>query len=274
MPVFFCRAMIRAGLILLLIGAGPHCAHASEPTQTVRNSLGMTFVLIPAGSFMMGSPSDEPFRDQSEKYHKVHLTRPFYMQTTEVTFGQWRALMRSFFGLRWSGPEKMPVTKVSWHDIQKFLKKLNRLGEGYYRLPTEAEWEYTARAGSATAYAWGDSINCSMAMFANSRFGAQDCIGKHSALAPDGPAPIQSFAPNNWGVYDMHGNVWELVADWFGPYPAVEVSDPQGPSKGTNRVRRGGSWYGSGYLCRSANRAYSHPGTREVTIGFRLVRER
>jgi len=272
MPVSHYSTLVRAGLLLLLVSAGVHPAQADEPQKRVSNSLGMEFVLLPAGSFLMGSPPDEPYRDKSEARHQVNLTRPFYMQTTEVTFGQWRAVMGSWFMMRWKGPENLPVTEVSWHDTQDFLKKLNELGEGRYRLPTEAEWEYAARAGSTTAYSWGDRIDCSRAMYANSRFGSKTCLDKRPGLLPDSPAPVKSFSANQWGLYDMHGNAWEWVQDWFAPYPQKPLSDPQGPREGTHRVRRGGSWYGQGSYCRSANRAFAHPANREITSGFRVVR--
>jgi formylglycine-generating enzyme required for sulfatase activity len=167
----------------------------------------------------------------------------------------------------------MPVTHVSWHDCYRFIKKLNAKKEGFYRLPTEAEWEYAGRAGSRSAYAWGEVIDCGKAMYGNSRLKTDDCIpyNKARGLLPDMPAPIKSYPPNAWGLYDMHGNVWEWCHDWYGPYPKDQTVDPKGSRSGPGRVRRGGSWFGEGELCRSANRAFSHPATRLNTSGFRLV---
>ena len=260
-------------LAVLLVSAMTQWATAAQIEPKRSNSLGMTFVLIPAGSFVMGSPPAEAHRDPSETPHKVILTQPFYMQTGEVTYRQWQAVMGTGFFMRWNGPENHPITKVSWYDVQDFVKKLNQMGQGVYRLPTEAEWEYAARAGSTTAFSWGDEIDCAKAMYANSRYGVGDCLQAHEAqgLPLNSPANVKSYAPNVWELHDMHGNVWEWVQDWFGPYPAVAVFDPRGPDEGTVRVRRGGSWYGAGYYCRSANRAYAHPASRQITTGFRLV---
>jgi sulfatase modifying factor 1 len=255
-----------------LAAKGPE-AEASE-LKTIQNSVGMTFVLVPAGSFLMGSPPDEPFRNKDEVLHKVTLTKSFYIQTTEVTEAQWRALMgRKWFGRREGG--NLPVVKVSWYDCMEFVEKLNRLGEGRYRLPTEAEWEYACRAGSQAAYTWGKTIDCTQAMFGNNSSDSQDCLdyaGKQG-LPTDGPAPVKSYPPNGWGIYDMHGNVWEWCLDWYGDYPSDSVTDPKGPPSGSYKVRRGGSWFKTASLCRSANRNFGHLASRYATLGFRLVRE-
>ncbi|MBW1703825.1 MAG: formylglycine-generating enzyme family protein [Deltaproteobacteria bacterium] len=240
-----------------------------------RNSLGMKFALIPAGTFIMGSPPGEPHRNKGEVQHQVTISRPFYLQTTEVTLKQWRALMRKkFFGRR-KGKGNMPVVRVSWHDCMKFIKKLNNLNEGLYRLPTEAEWEYACRAGTKTAYSWRDSIDCSKAMYNNSTLESGDCLDyvRSKGLAVNRPARVKSYQPNAWGIYDMHGNVWEWCGDWYGDYKESAQTDPFGPDSGTEKVRRGGSWFKHGYSCRSANRAHGHPPTRYKTTGFRVLRE-
>ena len=134
-------------LAALVTDAVP-CRAEQAPEQTFTNSLGMEFVLIPKGAFLMGTPVDEPGREKDELQHRVILERPFYMQTTDVTVKQWRSVMgRSFFGGK-KGADNMPVVRVSWQDCISFIKKLNGLNEGIYRLPTEAEWEYACRAGS------------------------------------------------------------------------------------------------------------------------------
>ena len=242
------------------------------------NSIGMEFALIPAGTFVMGSPPDEPRRNKDEVQHKVTLSKPFYMQTTEVTLKQWRAVMgKKFFGLfrRKKGKGNKPIVKVSWFDSVKFIEKLNTLNEGTYRLPTEAEWEYAARAGSQTAYSWGNEIDCTKAMYSNNTLKSDDCVDyvKSRGLAADGPAPVKSYPPNAWGLYDMHGNVWEWVQDWNGAYPQTVLVDPKGAESGKERVRRGGSWFKFGRACRSANRNFAHPATKHNTLGFRVVRE-
>ena len=222
----------------------------------------------------MGSPFEEPYREASETRHKVYISRPLYMQTTEVTLGQWRAVMGSGFFDRRRGTDDSPVVRVSWFDTQKFIKKLNGLGEGTYRLPTEAEWEYAARAGTDTAYSWGNEIDCSRAMYSNNPNKSDRCSEavRSMGIEPSMPAPVGKYPPNPWGLYDMHGNVWEWVSDWFAEYDTAEVVNPQGPHAGSMRVKRGGSWFKHGYSCRSANRAYGHPTNRLRTTGFRVVR--
>lgn len=250
---------------------------AADDVQGV-NSVGMTFVRIPAGTFLMGSADDEPNRDKGEVRHRVSISKPFDLQTTEVTYEQWRRVMglsRFRFVGRHRGPDEMPVTRVCHHDIEEFLARLNALGEGHYRLPTEAEWEYAARAGTTTAYSWGERIRCSHAMYANHPSGANDCHAYAAVrdLPQGGPAPVKSYPPNPWGLYDMHGNVWEIVADWYGPYATGPQTDPRAPDGGAMRVRRGGGWASRGDALRSANRAYIHPASRLGSTGFRVVRE-
>ena len=240
-----------------------------------RNSIGMEFVLIPAGTFIMGSPPGESHRHKGEVQHRVTISRPFHIQATEVTLKQWRALMgKKFFGRR-KGTGNMPVVRVSLHDCMKFIKKLNNLNEGTYRLPTEAEWEYACRAGTKTAYSWGNIIDCSKAMYNNSVLESGDCLDyvRSKGLTVNRPAPVKSYPPNAWGIYDMHGNVWEWCRDWYGDYAKGATVNPSGPDSGEEKVRRGGSWFKHGYSCRSANRAHGHPPTRYKTTGFRVVRE-
>ena len=197
------------------------------------------------------------------------------MQTTEVTIKQWRAVMGKKFFSKRKGTDNMPVSRVSWHDCMRFIKKLNSIGQGSYRLPTEAEWEYACRAGSQTAYSWGDTIDCEKAMYENNSLKAGDCIAyvKKKGMLVNSPAPVKSYPPNAWGLYDMHGNVWEWCQDWFADYATDVRKDPVGPYSGTKRIRRGGSWYKHGQSCRSANRNFGHPSNRLRTTGFRLVRE-
>jgi formylglycine-generating enzyme required for sulfatase activity len=197
------------------------------------------------------------------------------MQTTEVTLKQWRSIMKRRMMGSLKGADNMPVTRVSWFDCMEFIKRLNAMGKGKYRLPTEAEWEYAARAGTSTAYSWGDTIDCEKAMYGNKRLKYDVCqlYIKSMGLQIDQPAPVKSYKPNPWGLYDMHGNVWEWCMDWYGNYSTKPVTDPKGPGSGTMRIRRGGSWFKYGHYCRSSNRSLGHPATRYQTTGFRLVRE-
>jgi len=243
--------------------------------KVFRNSLGMEFVLIPAGTFIMGSPSNEPKRGYSEVRHQVVISKSFYMQTTEVTLKQWRALMGKKFFSKKNVMGNMPVARVSWHDCIRFIKKLNAMSQWSYRLPTEAEWEYACRAGSSTVYSWGNTIDCGKAMYSNNSLKSGDCLdyAKKRGLGVNSPAPVKSYPPNAWGLYDMHGNVWEWCQDWFGDYSASAIVNPVGPYSETKRIRRGGSWFKHGHSCRSANRNFGHPTNRLRTTGFRLVRE-
>lgn len=229
--------------------------------RKVSNSLGMEFVYIQPGTFMMGSPSSEADRENDERQHRVTLTKGFYMQMTEVTQGQWRAVMGTNPSHFNSCGNDCPVEKVSWNDIQDFLRKLNQRESGNkYRLPTEAEWEYAARAGTTTRFSFGDSERDlgSYAWYWSNSGSKTHAVGQK--------------LPNPWGLYDMHGNVWEWCQDWEGDYPSGSVTDPKGPSRGSDRVIRGGSWSDAPSRVRSANQFRRSPGGRRYSIGFRLLR--
>ena len=258
-------------LSFFLISTLPPTAHGSK--KVFQNSLGMEFISVPEGTFIMGSPAEESHRQKDEIQHRVTISKPFYLQLSEVTLKQWRALMgKKLFGRR-KGPANLPVVKVSWFNVRRFIKKLNKRGEGYYRLPTEAEWEYAARAGSPTAYSWGDTIDCKKAMYGNNRKKANECLKyvQSRGFDPDRPVPVKSYPPNAWGLYDMHGNVWEWCRDWYGRYATTDVADPSGPPSGSARVRRGGSWFQHGHACRSATRTHANPASKFQTTGFRLI---
>jgi len=228
--------------------------------QKITNSVSMEFVYIKPASFMMGSPSNEPGRDSDEVQHRVKLTKGFYMQKTEVTQGQWKAVMRNNPSNFKNCGDSCPVEKVSWNDVQEFITKLNRRGEGRYRLPTEAEWEYACRAGSTNRFYFGDD---------EGRLGEYAWYGKNSSSRSH---PVARKKPNAWGLYDMHGNVWEWCQDWYGDYPAGSIADPGGPDGGSGRVLRGGSWGHIPRDVRCANRRLGTPARRFRYIGFRLVR--
>jgi hypothetical protein len=156
------------------------------------------------------------------------------MQTTEVTVDQWRAVMGRRLLARKKGSGDMPVTKVSWHDCKKFIRKLNQMTGEQYLLPTEAQWEYAARAGSSTAYFWGNTIDCTRAMYANNPMKYDDCVSdnRSSGLDANWPAPVKRYPPNAWGLYDMHGNVWEWCEDFFDTYDSFSVVDPRETDSG------------------------------------------
>ena len=261
--------------------------------KKVTNTLGMEFVHIPPGTFMMGSPSSEPGRDSDERQHKVTLTKGFYLQTTEVTQGQWQAVMGNNPSYFKNCGDDCPVENVFWNDAKAFIEKLNRreMKSGSrvrYGLPTEAQWEYACRAGSSTALYNGNirilGDNNAPALDDIAWYGGNSCVSysggykcygwkeKQYSCSNCGTHPTGQKIPNAWGLYDMIGNVWEWCQDWKGDYPTGAVTNPDGPSSGAYRVYRGGSWFNRARLCRSANRDYGSPGYRYGGLGFRLLR--
>jgi len=218
----------------------------------------MEFVYIISGTFIMGSPKDEPDHCDDETMHEVTLSKGFYMQTTQVTQKQWQAIMgNSRSQTRHNG--NCPAEYVSWDDAQEFIRKLNeKEGTAKYRLPTEAEWEYAARAGSTTAYCFGNE---------EGRLKDHAWYDKNSDRKTH---PVGQLKSNAYGLYDMHGNVWEWCQDLYGDYPSGTVTDPVGYS-GSDRVIRGGNWESIAQSCRSASRMSEDPEYRDKGYGFRLV---
>ena len=228
------------------------------------NSIGMEFVRLPAGSFEMGSPDSDQDAPNSEKpVHKVTISKSFYMGRYEVTQSQWQVVMGKDNTIMSQEHSDYPVKSVSWKQVQGFIQKLNDLKDGYtYRLPTEAEWEYAARAGTKTRYSFGDD---------DSQLGDYAWYNENA----DGQAhPVGQKKPNPWGLYDMHGNVWEWVQDWYLPsYDAYvgEISDPKGPQTGKVRAFRGGSWNAEARRARSAERDDYDPENVSEGLGFRCL---
>ncbi|MBL8784789.1 MAG: formylglycine-generating enzyme family protein [Deltaproteobacteria bacterium] len=228
------------------------------------------YVAIPAGTFMMGSPASEDGRYDDEVQHEVRITRGFWMKQTEVTQGEWESVMGSNPSSNTSCGRKCPVENVSWFDAVLYLDKLsdneglercydsNNAFKGVrctgYRLPTEAEWEYAARAGTSRA-----------------RHGSLDQVAWYDGNSGNATHPVGQKAANAWGLYDMVGNVWEWVTDWYGNYGGA-ATDPAGPSSGASRVVRGGGWYNYAQNARAARRAGHVPSYRNDLIGFRPLR--
>ncbi len=229
---------------------------------------GIKFVYISPGTFKMGSPKAESGRYDNEIQHQVTLTQGFYMQITEVTQGQWRSLMGnnpSFFN---GCGDDCPVEQVSWSDVQQFIWRLNQLEGGKkYRLPTEAEWEYACRAGSATAFASGEITALECDNDSNLADVAWFCGNSAKTIHP-----VALKKPNAWGLYDMHGNVSELCQDWYGEYPPDLVSDPEGPASGIDHSVRGGGWDSYARHCRTACRGAISSGQKIFDVGFRIVK--
>ncbi|MBF0224692.1 MAG: formylglycine-generating enzyme family protein [Desulfobacterales bacterium] len=231
-------------------------------------------VYIAPGTFNMGSPSNESDRDSDEVLHEVRITKGFYIGVTEITQGQWKKIMGNNPSNFSSCGDDCPVEQVSWLDCQEFIKKLNEKERSdKYRLPTEAEWEYAARAGTSTPYA-GASL---------------DAMGWYGDNSGSKTHPVAKKQANAWGLYDMHGNVWEWCFDVKTDYSQNPPSNPIYTGKGwydlytldisglyadtgSSRVIRGGYWSSSAQSCRSAYRHYYSPSYRGSNLGARLAR--
>ncbi|MCL2005146.1 MAG: formylglycine-generating enzyme family protein [Planctomycetaceae bacterium] len=254
--------------LLVCLLALPIAAEQAPPPEAERkpgdrielkiNDVEYAFRWCPPGNFMMGNEPGEV---------SVTLSRGFWMLETEVTQGMWESVMGNNPSSN-KGPN-LPVTDVSWNDCQEFIAKLNAelksggrqspggtaLGDGYkFSLPTEAQWEYACRAGTTTAYHFGDTLTQQQANFGSRQ-----------------TRDVGSYPANAWGLKDMHGNVWEWCLDWIDYYPRGAVTDPTGPDRGSNRVLRGGSWYYAAEACRSAVQGSYAPAHQNDRIGLRLA---
>jgi formylglycine-generating enzyme required for sulfatase activity len=231
-----------------------------------KNGIDIEWADIPAGTFMMGSPENEKDRcDEEGPQHQVTLSG-FKMSKYAVTFAQYDAFCEATGRSKPSdegwGRGNRPVINVDWNDATAFAQWMG------CRLPTEAEWEYACRAGTSTPFNTGDCLSTAQANY-NGNNPYSNCV-KGSFL--ERTQPVGSYAPNAWGLYDMHGNVWEWCSDWYGSYSSFPQTNPTGPASGSYRVLRGGSWIYSGRYCRSANRNYFlAPSNRHFNSGFRLV---
>ena len=196
---------------------------SQNENKAFTNSIGAEFVLIPAGNFMMGSPPDEQGRDSKETLHKVAISKPFYMQITEVTQEQWEVVMGKKSSPFHKCGNDGPAGSVSWEQAIEFVLKLNKKeGVNRYRLPTEAEWEYACRADSNTVYNWGDTVDCSKSNYGN--FFSNECLEEN----PEASVKTRCFQPNLWGLYDMHGNIGEWCQDGTGITLQTMLPIPKG----------------------------------------------
>nr|CAA6828521.1 MAG: Formylglycine-generating enzyme, required for sulfatase activity, contains SUMF1/FGE domain [uncultured Thiotrichaceae bacterium] len=218
------------------------------------------------GTFMMGSPESEAERLGNEAQHEVTLSKGFWIADTTVTQALWEAVMGENPS-RFEG-ENRPVDSISWDDSQDFIGKMNGMKpELKLCLPSEAQWEYACRAGSITPFCWGEQINSDLVNFDGSRPYNNGRVSEYREETVD----VQSFYQNNWGLWQMHGNVLEWCHDWFGDYQVESVVDPSGSDTGGFRVLRGGSWIDIGRFCRSAYRSDDDPSSRVINVGFRLA---
>ena len=243
-----------------------------EITADLPGGAKMAFVYVRPGKFLMGSPDSDPWADTPEKpQHEVTITKGFYLGKYEATQGQWVVVIGT---TPWSGQSYVqenpdhPAASVSWDDVQEFIKILNRAADaGLYRLPTEAEWEYACRAGTTTRWSFGDdkSLLGEYAWY----------LDNASDVGEDYAHKVGAKKPNPWGLYDMHGNVWEWCQDWYSGayYSSSPPVDPQGPESGTLRVVRGGFFGRHAQHQRSALRDSPPPSARDGRIGFRLLRQ-
>jgi len=224
-----------------------------EKKEMIENSVGMTLIYVHPGTFLMGSPIDEPGRQQDETQHPVRLTQGFHLGQTEVTQVQWQRVMGGSNPSSQPGPSR-PVHHITWKQAVDFCNKLSRKEGRRYRLPTEAEWEYACRAGTTTPFFTGKTLPTS-----------------HEVHGGSKTQPVASGRPNPWGFYDMHGNVREYCADWYAGYPDGLTVNPKGPARGEFKVSRGGSWQRSDEMCRSAYRIREDPNKAPHSAGFRVV---
>jgi uncharacterized protein (TIGR02996 family) len=276
------QALERRLAALLASGVVP-CA------PTVTNSVGMRLALIPPGTFWMGSPSREPERNANEgPRHRVEIAEPFYLGAHLVTQEQYEEVVgRDRSAFRPGGESEadiagldtrdFPAEQVTWTEAVAFCKRLTRLSAERkagrkYRLPTEAEWEYACRAGTTTAFHYGPRLSSAQANFN----GEHPSRGLSEGRYLGRPTPVGSYKPNAFGLYDMHGNVWEWCADYFAEdhYANRPPGSAEGPPAGTERVLRGGCWYWHAREARSAFRSRVGPSYRNYCVGFRVAMER
>lgn len=261
----------------------PTKAQSVHDQRVLVNAIGIELKLLPAGTFIMGQAGGA----SDEKPHQVLLTAPFYIGAHEVTNAQWKQVMGSSPS-EWKHDDR-PVENVNWYEAVEFCKRLSSLpdeqhGGRVYRLPTEAEWEYACRAGERTLYAHGDDQSplVAYAWFGNNSGSHPIDVATLWNQSPDEyfkqlqrlgcqTHPVGRKKPNAWGLYDMHGNLWEWCSDWYGEYSQAAIKDPQGPTDGSFRVVRGGSWYSPAAQCRSAFRSGLHPSDRAFYLGFRVA---
>jgi len=241
---------------------------AKTPTDCGMTYRGVrqAFRWLPPGRFLMGSPEDEHNRLDNELQHEVILTRGFWLAETACTQALWQSVTGKnpshFKG------ERRPVEQVSWNDVQDFIARLNGAVPGLeVRLPTEAEWEYACRAGTTTPFSFGEDITPEQVNYDGDYPYRSGKKGRSRGETVE----VASLPANPWGLYEMHGNVWEWCQDWYGVYPEGSVADPTGPDPGGRRVLRGGSWIDFGRDARSAYRDHSEPGLRRGSLGFRLA---
>ena len=264
--------LMAAGSALAADTAVPVAQPVKELKLDLGNGVSLKLVQISAGKFTMGSPETEKDRYKNETQHEVTISKSFYMGVTEVTQEQYEAVMGN-------NPSKYkgktnPVETVRWDDAVAFCKKLSQKTGKTVQLPTEAQWEYACRAGNRIRFSFGDKeedLHKHGNYCDKSNTDGSDWQDKEHGDGFDKTAPVGSLKPNAWGLYDMHGNVWEWCQDWYAEYPAGAVTDPTREVNSGLRVVRGGSWYNNPPNCRSAYRRRVNAVDRNDASGFRVV---
>jgi formylglycine-generating enzyme required for sulfatase activity len=245
-----------------------------EEEDEIAPGVKMAFVLVPPGRFWMGSPEDEKERDKDETLHEVTITQPFYLGKYVVTQAQYKAVTgkdpSTFKGA------ELPVETVSWEEADAFARELSgkRGWKQLYRLPAEAEWEYACRGGRPFSHPFGIGAGRSLSSTQANFHGNYPYGGAAKGPYLERATPVGNYPANALGLYDMHGNVWQWCADWYGDYPTANVTDSTGPAPGpgSGRVIRGGGWGGRASYCRAAYRRGVAPAYRDNDLGFRLAR--
>jgi len=226
----------------------------------------MIFILVEPGRFTMGAPESEAQADGDEVQYEAEIEAPFYLAETEVTVGQWKAVMGSVPNDKFVDDDEIPMSGVSWHMATEFIERLNKKFGGGLRLPREIEWEYACRAGTTTPFSIGENITPEQANY----YGAYPYADGEPGLDRNRPIAVRSFEPNPWGFYDMHGNVWEWCVEKY----VVHPEEGQRPRKdpGAPRVMKGGAYTSRGKQLRSAYRDGYPPNSKGSKYGFRLAK--
>ena len=244
-----------------------------EEEEDIAPGVKMKFVLVPPGKFLMGSPQDEKERGDNEVQHEVEITKPLYLGVYDVTQAQYEAVTGKTPS-KFQGAD-LPVEQVSWEEADAIAKKLTEKAKNglLYRLPTEAEWEYSCRGGRPSSNPFGIGDGTSLSSREANFDGNYPYGGAEKGPYLEKTTPVGTYKPNALGLYDMQGNVWQWCSDWYGDYPTGRVVNPEGPGSGSSRVGRGGCWLYGARLCRAACRfRFVGPGFRDGILGFRLAR--
>jgi uncharacterized protein (TIGR02996 family) len=256
------RAKQHARIVELLAQGVKPCV--PQRTLSLGDGVEMTVNFIPPGVFLMGCPQKEKGYYKEEQ-HRVTLTQGFWLAACLVTQAQWRAVLGDDSSN--VKANDLPVDRVSWDDCMAFCARLGEMTGARFRLPTEAQWEYACRAGTTTPFFSGETISTEQANYDGGVIYGQGEKGVYRKQT----TPVSSFPPNAWGLFDMHGNLYEWCHDWWGDYSTDDQQDPEGSTSGETRVLRGGSWFLGPWFCRSAYRATNAPDNRGHNFGCRLL---